>query len=119
MANFQIRLLPVSEKPNVRVIHVGGEIDELCLDEFKKEVGIYLKNQNIDTFILFLRDLEFINSMVVGYLAEVFSNLNQENRKLILAEGNDQILDILELVGFLNLAEYHNTIQEAIDSLDF
>lgn len=117
-ANFQVRMIPVSEKDNVRILQVAGEIDESNLPDFKQEIETYLLAENVDIFIFFLRDLTFINSMVVGYLAEVFAELNQEGKKMILAEGNEKIIDILEVVGFLNLCEYHATIQEAIDSLN-
>ncbi len=118
VVNFKSRMIPVNEKEGVRIIHIAGEVDESSINEFKKEINRYLQTKDVKTFIFFLRDLEFINSMVVGFLAEVFSTLNQDGKKMVLAESNDTILDILEVVGFLNLVEYHPTIQEAIDSLD-
>lgn len=118
-SNFKMRLVAVPDKPRIKIVHIAGEIDESSIDEFKKYISEYIQISDIDAFVFFLRDLEFINSMVIGYLAEVFSKLRQVEKKMILAEGNEKILDILELVGFLNLAEHHSNIDEAINSLDF
>jgi len=68
---------------------------------------------------LHIENLEFINSMVIGYLAGVFSDLRNQDKRMILAEGNSQILDILELVGFLELVEYHETLEDAVNALEF
>jgi anti-anti-sigma factor len=117
--NFKIDLKSIPGKSQVRVVHVVGEIDEASLPEFKSELEKYLALEGVSIFIFYLRDLEFINSMVIGYLAGVFSKLRNEDKKMILAEGNEKILDIFELVGFLNLTEYHETLEQAIDSLEF
>lgn len=117
--NFKIRLIPVKEKPDVRIVHIAGEIDESSIDSFKKEVEAYLKTEGVNAFIFFIRDLEFINSMVVGYFAELYTAMTGQGRKMIFAEGNNKIIDILQVVGFLNLVDYHPTVQEAMDSLDF
>lgn len=118
-SNFKIRLVAVPEKAQARIVHIAGEVDESSIDEFKKYINEYIQTPEVNTFVFFLRDLEFINSMVIGYLAEVFSKLRQVDKKMILAEGNEKILDILELVGFLNLAEHHTNIDDALNSLDF
>ena len=117
--SFQLNLVPVKDRSNVRIIHIVGEVDELALPKFKEEISSYLKADGVDTFIFLLKDLEFIPSMVVGYLVNVFTDLNQSDKKMIMAEGNSQIYDTLNVVGILNLVEYHKTIDEAIESLDF
>lgn len=116
---FQMRTLSVPDKSKAKIIHVGGEIDTLSLDEFKIQFSSHLSKKGIETFIVFLRDLNFIDSSVIGYLAEVFTKMKKENRKMVFTEASSNILDILELVGFLSLVEYHPTIDDAIDSLEF
>jgi anti-anti-sigma factor len=116
---FEINLVPVKDRGNVRIVHIVGEVSEISLDDFRKEVDLYLKTDGVDIFIFFLKDLNFIESSVVTYFVNIFKQLGEDDKKMIMAEGNEQIYDILNVVGILNLVEYHNTIDEAIESLDF
>lgn len=116
---FQIRILSVPKKPKAKIIHIGGEIDIASLSDFKKQINKYLGKEKAETYILFLRDLKFIDSSVIGYFTELFLQIKESERKILFAEGNNNIMDILELVGFLNIVEYYNTIDDAINSLDF
>ena len=77
-----------------------------------------VEQDGVKIYILHLRDLEFINSQVIGCLAGVYSDLHGKGKKLCLAECNDHILDILNLVGFTNLSEHYENLKEAIDTAD-
>ncbi len=116
--SYQVSLLDVPEKNDVKVLYLSGEIDESNLDDFKKDFAPLLETAGVSTFIFHLRDLQFINSMVIGYFAGVYSDLHGKSKKLVLAEGNEHILDILTLVGFTNLVEHFDSLKEAIDSIE-
>ncbi len=116
--SYQVSKIDVPEKNNLKVIYLSGEIDESNLGEFKKEFAPLLEEEEVETYIMHIRDLQFINSMVIGYFAGMYSELREKNKKLMLAEGNEHILDILTLVGFTNLVEHHESLKEAIESLD-
>ena len=117
--NFRFSFKDIPEKPKVRIVEIGGEIDESSLDEFKKNINDCFAKGDIKVFIFLIKDLEFINSTVIGYFAQIFSNLKGEGKKMIFADGNEKILDIFELVGFFNLTEHHDNLEAAIDSLEF
>jgi anti-anti-sigma factor len=116
--SYQVSLLDVPEKNHLKVVYISGEIDESNLDTFKKEFSELLGKEGVSIFIFHLRDLQFINSMVIGYFAGVYSDLHGKGKKLVLAEGNEHILDILTLVGFTNLVEHYESLKEAIESVD-
>ena len=111
-------MLDVPEKEKMKILYISGEIDESNLDQFKQDISPLLEKEGVETFVLHLRDLQFINSMVIGYFAGVFSDLHAKGKKLVLAEGNAHILDILTLVGFTNLVKHFPTLKEAIEKAE-
>lgn len=117
--NFQLTFEQQPQRPQVSIIKISGEIDEYVLDDFKKKLDEHLKKNEFETYIFHLSELKFINSIVISYFAEIYSGLNQKNRKMIFADGNEAIVDIFDLVGFFNLVEHYESIDKALESLDF
>jgi anti-anti-sigma factor len=117
---YQVAYVDVPQKDNLKIIYLSGEIDGSNFEDFRRESDEIVKSTEdvADFYILHLRDLEFINSTVIGYLADMYTKLGEKNKKIILAEGNDHILDILDLVGFLNLVEHYSSLKEAITSTE-
>lgn len=121
MAGYHVSLIAVPNKDNVKVIYLSGEIDGETVENFRSELDAAIHSEEAkDTkfFIFHLRDLEFINSTVIGYFADLYTRLSQADRKIILSEGNQHILDILDLVGFLSLVEHYESLRDAISSTD-
>src|SRR5688572_6936175 len=100
--NYKVSLLDVPEKDHVKVLYFSGELDESNINDFKTEFAPLLTVPDVKTFIFHFRDLSFMNSLAIGYFAGVYSDLKARGIKMILAEMNDHINDILTLVGFTN-----------------
>ncbi len=116
---FQVSKIDVPEKDHIKVIYMAGEIDGDGVENFKKQLNdIFQANADVRYFIFHLRKLDFINSMVIGYLADLYSQMAKNGQKMILSEGNSHILDILDLVGFTNLVEHFDSLRDAISSID-
>ncbi len=121
MATYQVSLIDVPNKNHIKVIYLSGEVDGDMVDSFRSDLNNALQEESAlhaKYFIFHLRDLEFINSTVIGYFADMYTRLSQEDKKIILSEGNQHILDILDLVGFLSLVEHYSSLREAIESTD-
>ncbi|MEI7510660.1 MAG: STAS domain-containing protein [Candidatus Peregrinibacteria bacterium] len=121
MAAYQVSLIDVPNKDHLKVIYLSGEIDGETVDAFRESLNNALheeRTQGTKCFIFHLRDLEFINSTVIGYFADMYTRLSQEDKKIIFSEGNQHILDILDLVGFLSLVEHYGSLRDAIASTD-
>lgn len=121
MASYQVSLIDVPNKDTVKVVYLSGEIGGESVDDFKTDLDNALEGeagQSAGSFVLHLRDLEFINSTVIGYFADMYTRLSQSGKKIILAEGNQHILDILDLVGFLSLVEHYPSLRDAISSTE-
>lgn len=112
--SYQLNAELVANSPHICIVHLGGEIDETTLDAFKVQIKPILETENVKAFVFEASNLEFINSGTIGYFAGVYSDLQQQDKKMVIANPNDHIREILDLVGFTNLVECFPTIEEAV-----
>jgi len=116
---FQVSKIDVPQREDVKVVYMAGEVDGDAVESFKEQLNaLFESTPEVKYYIFHLRKLDFINSMVIGYLADVYSQLGKQGKKLILSEGNSHILDILDLVGFTNLVDHYDSLRDAISSID-
>ncbi len=116
---FQVSKIDVPQKDYIKVVYLAGEVDGDAVESFKEQLNaIFESTPDVKYYIFHLRKLDFINSMIIGYLADVYSQMGQNGKKLILSEGNPHILDILDLVGFTNLVDHYDSLRDAISSVD-
>ena len=107
-----------SEKvENAYVIHMSGEVDVSNLPELEGIVNPLVQDTSATVFILDAEGLEFIDSKVVGYMAYLYTTLSKAGRKIVFAQTNSTINDILTLVGLTNIVSSYPTIDEALHSL--
>ncbi len=116
--SLPISILDVPKKRHVKVVYISGEIDDSNLPELKKNLHPLTTAPGVTAVIFHLEDLQFINSKVIQYFAEFYTDLHENGKKMILSEGNDHILDILNLVGFTSLVEHFTDLDEAIKSIN-
>jgi anti-anti-sigma factor len=58
--------------------------------------------------------LKYMNSKSIGYIADVFSNIEENNWKMYITNCSDWVKDILELVGITTIIPITDTEEEAI-----
>lgn len=114
--------LEISQNPKSQsgvdylLIAIAGQIDESNLAELAA-VADQLP-ESAQQFILFdIARLEFINSKVIGYLAGLHSQLDAAGKSMLFFAPNEQIRDILELVGMDTIIPLKNTETEALQAI--
>lgn len=117
-SKIQIVVGSIPEKDNIKILSLSGEIDETNLGELKEVVDSLIISDDCQILLFNLKDLNFINSMVISYFTNVYTKLTELNKKIIFIEANNQILDILDLVGLTTIIENYNSLNEAMASLD-
>jgi len=114
---INITITPIKEYPHIKVIKLNGEIDESNLINLQKQIEPLYEDDSSKILIFNLQDLIYINSKVIGYFASYYTKLSQTDKKMVFAEANPNIMDILSLVGLTNIIEYFETESEAINAL--
>lgn len=117
-SKVQIVVGSIPERENVKILSLSGEIDETNLGELKEVVDPLLVSDDCENLLINLKDLTFINSMVISYFTNIYTKLNELNKRVIFLEANNQILDILDLVGLTTIIDNYNSLSEALNSLD-
>ena len=84
---------------NAITINMIGEMDVNRLPEFEEEAKKVLQKPEISQVILNMERMSFMDSKTIGYIAYLYTTLKRTNRKLIISKPNENIIDILTLVG--------------------
>ncbi len=99
---------------SVKVLHLTGELDEVSMEQLKTQLDPLLADASVLKFIFDLTDLEFINSKGIGYIVSVHTHLSKDGRTMMLANANQEVMDVISLVGLTNIIPYHATLDEAL-----
>lgn len=105
------------EERDVIVFHFSGELDETNADKtftsIYEEIGDFSEKK-----ILFnLAGLKYLNSKSIGYIADVFSNVEDNEGQMYISNCDDGVKDVLELVGITTIIPTADEEKEAIDAM--
>lgn len=117
-SKVQIVVGAIPDQAGIKMISLAGEIDETNLSELKEVIDPLLVSSDCQILLMNLKDLNFINSMVISYFTNIYTRLTELNKKVIFVEANSQILDILDLVGLTTIIDNYGSLTEALNSLE-
>jgi anti-anti-sigma factor len=92
----------VTEHPEGQsfTLKLSGEIDQLNIEKLALPVVEQIKTlPNGATLVLDFSAIEYINSTFIGHLASWYKDVQKKEGQIVLKNTNDQIKDVLDLVG--------------------
>lgn len=110
--------LQPTESLQTQIVSLRGQIDETNLQEVSTVLDPLVTRESMENIILDLSELEFLNSKVIGYLADLHSRLEQVKRRLLISGASSDVTDILELVGLTSLVSCYPDLDSALSDLD-
>ena len=113
-----IQISDIEEHSDLKKISLSGQIDESNLADISSQIDEATKMAEVKIFILDLKNLEFINSKVIGYIASLHSRLDTEGRRIIFMKATDEILEILDLVGLINLIPNFESVEDILSAIE-
>ena len=105
------------EEGNVLIFEFTGELDETNADKTFKSIYDQIGDFNWKKILLNLLGLKYLNSKSIGYIADVFSNVEDADGKMCISNCSEGVKDILELVGITTIIITVDTEEEAIKEL--
>lgn len=107
----------LEETDGVMIFQFSGELDETNADN--TFTGIYSKigDFNGKKVIFDLKELKYLNSKSIGYIADVFSNLEDNDGAMCICNCDEGVKDVLELVGITSIIPTVDSREEAMNSL--
>lgn len=113
MSKLTLNTAALAGKP-VTVIALGGEIDESNLAELNSVTQPLVGNADVRLLILDFKDVTFLNSTVIGFIAELFQQLSAADQVITIIRPNKDVLDVISLVGLTEIIDVHESIEAAL-----
>jgi len=97
----------------VRIINFAGQLDETNVDEEAKKIYKIIEEMPTPNMLLDFSALTYINSKAIGYLTDWYSRTAAKNGRIVIAQPQPNILDILKVVGITQIINILGSIEEA------
>lgn len=85
------------------VFEFHGELDETNADKTFTDIYAAIGDFKNKKILLNLVELKYLNSKSIGYIADIFSNLEDVGSKMVLSNILPEVHDTLDLVGILQI----------------
>ena len=110
-------LIKVNKKENKNniIFEFTGELDETNADKQFKIIYDEIGEFEWKNVIFNLSGLKYLNSKSIWYIADVFSNIEDNEGKMYITNCSEPVKDILELVGITTIIPTVETEKEAIE----
>ena len=99
------------------VFEFHGELDETNADKTFTQVYNAIGDFTGKNIVFNLVGLKYLNSKSIGYIADIFSNVEDGNGKMFLTNMAEEVKDTLELVGITTIITVTDTEAQALSAL--
>ncbi|MCK9273008.1 STAS domain-containing protein [Candidatus Gracilibacteria bacterium] len=101
----------------VIVFEFSGELDETNADKTFTAVYNAIGDFTSKKLVFNFSGLKYLNSKSIGYIADIFSNIEDGNGQMFLTNMTEEVKDTLELVGITTIITTLDTEEEAFTAL--
>ena len=97
----------------VKIVNFTGQLDETNVDDEAKKLYQIIEEMPLPNLLLDFSGLTYINSKAIGYLTDWYSRTAAKNGKIVIAQPQPNILDILKVVGITQIISINETMDQA------
>ena len=105
------------EEWDVLVFDFAWELDETNADKTFTDVYEQIGDFSDKKILFNLAGLKSLNSKSIGYIADVFSNLEDNDGQMHISDCDEGVKDVLELVGITTIIPTVDTEKEALEAM--
>lgn len=102
--------------PQARLLRFVGDLDSTNAEETSNRM-VALISENVNTLVADFSRLRYINSTGLGALLFVNKKFREAEGVFKVANVNENVLEIIEIIGADQLLEIHKTLDDALSSL--
>ncbi|MCK9181749.1 MAG: STAS domain-containing protein [Fibrobacteraceae bacterium] len=102
--------------PKARLLRFVGDLDSTNAENMSNSV-ISLLNEGVNAVIADFSRLRYINSTGLGALLFVNKKVKELKGTFKIANVNENVLEIIEIIGADSLLEIHKSLDEALSTL--
>lgn len=96
---------------NILILTIEGSIDSKTAGDLQNQIMDSVADAK--NIIMNLSAVEFLSSAGLRILLMVYRQLKARNGKIILVGVSEDIRDVMEMTGFINFFEIHQTLEHA------
>lgn len=96
---------------NILILTIEGSIDSKTAGDLQNQIMDSVADAK--NIIMDLSAVEFLSSAGLRILLMVYRQLKARNGKIILVGVSEDIRDVMEMTGFINFFEIHQTLEQA------
>jgi len=105
------------EEGKILIFDFSWELDETNADNTFTSIYEQIGNFEDKNILFNLAGLKYLNSKSIGYIADVFSNLEENDGQMHISNCDEGVKDVLELVGITTIIPTVDTEAEALEAM--
>jgi len=105
------------EQGDILIFTFNWELDETNADKTFKSIYEQIGDFANKKIIFNMSGLKYLNSKSIGYIADVYSNIEDNEWKMYISNCDEAVKDVLELVGITTIIPTVDTEEEAIKEM--
>lgn len=109
---------PIVGKPGCFLLNLEGDLDSSNAQEIIKYVQNMFASDGLVHLVADFAKLRYINSTGLGVILKISKMLSTKEGSFRIANPNESVFEIIEIVGASKLLVIYKTLEEAIASLD-
>ena len=106
-----------TEQDDILIFEFVGELDETNADKTFKDIYEQIGDFSDKKIIFNMAGLKYLNSKSIWYIADVFSNIEDNDWEMYISNCDEGVKDVLELVWITTIIPTVDTIEEALSEL--
>lgn len=110
-ANIKIEIQPGNGKP-YKLIKLTGNLDKAGLAAVREQIESAESKMSDNVLVFDFSGLNFINSEGIGFFMMINHRLIQNKKKMVIVGATDNVRDVLNVIGLLNIIESFPSLVE-------
>lgn len=112
-------LIEVNKKEQnwVLIFEFSWELDETNADKTFTSVNAEIWDFSDKKIIFNLSNLKYLNSKSIWYIADIYSNIEENSWEMYISNCDEWVKDVLELVWITTIIPTVDTVEEALTAL--
>ena len=115
----QIELIfeEVRGKGNAKLVHFVGDLDATNVETVLEKI-CNLLNDGYTNLVVDFKELRYVNSTGLGILLHFSKSAKEKGGSFKIANINENVYEIIEIIGATSLLEIYDELEEAIAAID-
>jgi anti-anti-sigma factor len=114
---IKLEIKEIVEMDNARLINFSGDLDSTNVEAILVQITDLI-NRGIVHLVADFTHLRYVNSTGLGILLHISKTAKAKGGQFRLAHINDNVYEIIEIIGATSLLDIYEDVEDAIKALN-